>query len=152
MFLKRTDFITRRQGNLYIFLRNHTDSALIHKENSNFGWLSETLKLKTENQSKLTLNSILGNLHEKVAVFCLLQVILNDLAYFSNFKVSETGVVLPHFVVNCLSSTLCKFSMKISFWQSFNLSQPLPLPAWLTFIAWCLVRRAGAGSQETWCL
>lgn len=51
---------------------------------------------------------------------------------------------MPHSVVNCLSSTLCKFSMKISFLQPFNLYHPLPLPAWLTFTAWCLVSSAGS--------
>lgn len=77
-------------------------------ENSNLGWLGESLKLKSENESKLAINSILGHLHEKVEV-CLLQVRLHDLTYSSNFKVSDTGVVVPRFVVHCLSSTLCRF-------------------------------------------
>lgn len=74
---------------------------------------------------------------------CVQQVRLSDLTESSNFKVSETGVVMPHFVVNFLSSMLCKFSMSISFLQPFNLYHPLPLPAWLTFTAWRLVTSAG---------
>lgn len=46
---------------------------------------------------------------------------------------------MPHF----LSSALCKFSMKMSFLEPFNLHHPLHLPAWLTFTAWCLVSSAG---------
>lgn len=49
-----------RWGNLGAFLRNHTDYVLIQMENSELRWLGESLKLKTENESKLTLNSILG--------------------------------------------------------------------------------------------
>lgn len=61
----------------------------------------------------------------------------------SNLKFSKTGAMMPHFAVNCLSSRPRKFNMKISFLKPFNLYHPLPLPAWLTFTAWCLVSSAG---------
>lgn len=56
--------------------------------------------------------------------------------------------MMSHFSVNCLSSRPCKFNMKMSFLQPFNLYHPLPPPAWLTFTARCLVRSAGGWEPE----